>query len=115
MRMPVKKVTKKTTPKKTSKSKNMNAATVLKPAGEVLCRKNPDGGVSILHLGQDDVFYALDGVSAEFWSLLNGRDSIASITDRLKKKYNPPAGQIEKDVKKLVEDLMKEELVSITD
>ena len=81
------------------------------PSKQVLSRMNKDGSVAIIRLDSDQYFYTLDGVSAEVWSSMDGKKTLARIVASLIKKHGLPEERFVKDVNKLISDLRKERLL----
>lgn len=88
-----------------------SADPILQLERDLLARRNNDGSVAIMQLNNDEFFFVLDGIAAEFWVLIDGATSLTSIKERLVRKHKPPAAQFEKDVAQLVTDLKTERLV----
>ncbi len=97
-------------PKITSKAKD----SVIPALQEsIISRVNPDKTVSIISLELDDFCYSLDGVAAEFWTLIDGKRSLKVIKSSITKKHSPPKEQFEADVSRLLEVLEKENLITL--
>lgn len=96
---------------KAKSSVTFSEATVLKRNSDVLARRNTDGTIAVLRLDSDDSFYTIDGIAAEFWSLIDDKASIEEIKDKLAKRYRPPAERFSRDVKSLVNELLREKLI----
>ena len=80
---------------------------VLKVSKDVFWRKNFDGTVAILPLDNDECFYTVDAVAAEFWLLVDGKRTVTKIKQLLCKKHKTAEGYFDKDVAKLLADLKK--------
>ncbi len=69
--------------------------------------------MAIMRLEDDEFFFVLDGIAAEFWNLIDGKTSLSKIKKKVSDKHEPPVTKFEKDVAKLVTDLKKEKLVTL--
>jgi hypothetical protein len=111
----IKKKTKaKTKAKTTVKAKTgLNFETIPALHESVISRVNSDQTVSIVNLELDSVCYSLDGIAAGIWGEIDGKKSLEDIRNLMIKKYDPPISQFDKDFKKLVSKLTKENLITI--
>lgn len=81
----------------------------------VLSRKNHDGSVAIMHYDREEYFFRLDKLSAEVWSLVDGRRSISDIKTILTTRYDLPEKRFSSDVSKLFSRLKREGLITFRD
>ncbi len=81
---------------------------------EVLWKKNFDGSIAILKLDETDFYFSLDGIAAEVWAHMDGKKPIAEISAKLIKKYSPPFAKFQADVAKLLDTLVKEQLITFS-
>ena len=61
------------------------------------------------------IYYGLDVVGSRIWELLKTPRRVAQIRDLLVREYDVTQEVCEKDLTLLLEDLLKEHLVTITD
>ena len=73
-----------------------------------------DGDTVILHLGSG-TYYGLNAVGSTIWNLIQEARTIAEIHDRLLQQYEADAGECERDLLNLLDDLSKAGLVEIRD
>ena len=73
-----------------------------------------DGETAILHLGSG-TYYGLNLVGSTIWNLIQEPRTIAEIHDRLLQQYEADAGECERDLLNLLDDLTKAGLVEIRD
>jgi coenzyme PQQ biosynthesis protein PqqD len=57
-------------------------------------------------------YFALNEVGARVWELCDGSRSVAEIVGALGVEFDAPHGTIENDVRELLEDLARDELVA---
>jgi hypothetical protein len=93
------------------KANRVPESAVLSKSNDVLSRKNFDGSVAVLHLLNDEYFFTLDGIAAEFWTMIDGRTPLDEIKSRLIEKHKPPVKRFEADVQKLITNLRNKELI----
>ena len=68
----------------------------------------------ILHLGSG-TYYGLNAVGSTVWDLIQEARTIAEIHDRLLQQYEVDAGECERDLLNVLDDLSKASLVEIRD
>jgi len=73
-----------------------------------------DGETVILHLGSG-TYYGLNAVGSTIWNLIQEARTIAEIHDRLLQQYEADAGECERDLLNVLDDLSKASLVEIRD
>jgi hypothetical protein len=73
-----------------------------------------DADTVILHLGSG-TYYGLNAVGSTIWNLIQEPRTIAEIHDRLLQQYEADAGQCERDLLSVLDDLNKAGLVEIRD
>jgi Coenzyme PQQ synthesis protein D (PqqD) len=73
-----------------------------------------DGDTVILHLGSG-TYYGLNAVGSTIWNLIQEARTIAEIYDRLLQQYESDAGECERDLLNVLDDLSKAGLVEIRD
>ena len=73
-----------------------------------------DGDTVILHLGSG-TYYGLNAVGSTIWNFIQEPRTIAKIHDRLLQQYEADAGECERDLLNILDDLSKASLVEIRD
>ena len=73
-----------------------------------------DGDTVILHLGSG-TYYGLNAVGSTIWNLIQEPRTIDEIHNRLLQQYEADAGDCERDLLNLLDDLTKAGLVEIRD
>jgi hypothetical protein len=73
-----------------------------------------DGDTVILHLGSG-TYYGLNAVGSTIWNFIQEPRTIAEIHDRLLQQYEADAGECERDLLNVLDDLSKASLVEIRD
>jgi hypothetical protein len=73
-----------------------------------------DGETVILHLGSG-TYYGLNAVGSTIWNLIQEPRTIAEIHDRLLQQYEADAGECERDLLNVLDDLSEASLVEIRD
>lgn len=94
------------------KTKLASGSMVYRYSPEVISRVNSDKSLSILHLGQYNCYYCLDGVALEFWKMIDGKKSVAHLVDKLQRKYPAHAKQIPTKVSGWIRDFKKYKLLA---
>jgi len=79
----------------------------------VISRTNSDNTVSIVNLELDDVCYSLDGIAAEIWTQIDGKNTLEKIKDSMIKKHKPPIDQFDGDFSNLFHKLSDEKLIAL--
>ena len=94
-------------------SKDAENKTVAAVKDQVSCVL--DGETAILHLGSG-TYYGLNAVGSTIWNLIQEQPrTIAEIHDRLLQQYEADAGECERDLLNVLDDLSKASLVEIRD
>lgn len=70
-----------------------------------------DGRVTILRFDDEQQFYTLEGLSAEFWFLINGKSSVADIKKALQKKHGDALIKFDRIFELFLGDLKKASLL----
>src|SRR5246127_5393964 len=101
-------------PKMESKMSSTSAKTrtVAAVKDQVSCAL--DGDTVILHVGSG-TYYGLNAVGSTIWDLIQEARTIAEIHDRLLQQYEADAGECERDLLNILDDLSKASLVEIRD
>ena len=93
-------------------AKNAKNKTVAAVKNQVSCAL--EGDTVILHLGSG-TYYGLNAVGSTIWNLIQEARTIAEIHDRLLQQYEADAGECERDLLNVLDDLSKAGLVEIRD
>ena len=59
----------------------------------------------------EDELYTLNQTARAVWDRLNGKKTLKQVVEEMVAEYNGPAGEIEADVKGLVEELLKRKML----
>jgi hypothetical protein len=59
----------------------------------------------------EDELYSLNETGCEIWRLLDGQHSLANIVTALAEEFDAPPGQIEQDVRGLVDELLRRKML----
>src|SRR5215469_2816065 len=89
-----------------------NTRTVAAVKDQVSCAL--DGDTVILHLGSG-TYYGLNAVGSTIWNLIQEPRTIDEIHNSLLEQYDADAGECERDLLNLLDDLTKAGLVEIRD
>lgn len=73
-----------------------------------------EGEAIIINL-ETGVYYSLDGIGGEVWSLLEGHHAVDSVIASLAARYGIPEETCGADVRALVDQLLEEKLIIPTD
>jgi hypothetical protein len=73
-----------------------------------------DGEVVLIQLETGN-YYTLGGSGPEIWALLGRQHAPAETADRLRSRFDAPAGEIEEAVERLVAELTEEDLLDADD
>jgi hypothetical protein len=84
---------------------------VFKVSTDVFWKKNLDGTVAVLPLQSDECFYTLDAIAAEFWTLLDGKRSVADIKQKLAKKHKISIDYFDKEITQLLAEMKKLQII----
>lgn len=100
-------------PSKAQKAMGFNFGQKVTRKPDVLSRFRSDGVVVIVKIDCDSHFFQLDEVAAEFWAEIDGRKSVDQISKILEQRHKTAKNLIRKEIPKLLQDLVKNELVEI--
>jgi hypothetical protein len=78
-------------------------------AAEVL-----DGEAIIINLATG-IYYSMDGVGGSTWALIEAGRSLAEIVAAMAARYDVSPERADEDLRKVVEELVREELVTVSD
>ena len=70
-----------------------------------------DGEAVLLDL-KTGIYYSLNEVGSEVWKLIDGKRSVREVAQWVVENYEIDRLTAEKDVKELLEDLLKEKLIA---
>lgn len=71
-------------------------------------------GESVLLNIQTEQYFSLDDIGTQMWQTLIEKDSIQTAIDALQVEYNVEPELLQKDVKNLIEELLANELVEVS-
>ena len=72
-----------------------------------------DGEAIIINLATG-VYYSMDGVGGSIWQLIEGRCRLDQIVGAIEARYDAPREQVEADVRRVAEELFREELAAVS-
>jgi hypothetical protein len=58
-----------------------------------------------------ECFFALDGIAAETWKLIDGKRTTDQIIAQLVRKHRPPVTRFKQDFTRLIRNLNREKLI----
>jgi hypothetical protein len=77
----------------------------------VICRFVGDEAI-VLNL-DSSYYYSLDPIGSEIWAMCDGTHSVQSMLDQVCTEYDVDWDQARRDVLELIDDLQREELITI--
>lgn len=83
---------------------------LLRPNAAAVAAKVIDGEAIIMNL-TNGAYYSMDGTGAAVWEMIEQGRSAESIRDGLAARYALPPERVDGDVKRLLEELLVEQLV----
>jgi hypothetical protein len=88
----------------------VNLDDVYAPSDDVVA-KEIEGEIIIVPLsadigGMEDALYTMNDTGKAIWDRLDGKNSLKDVVEKLSIEYKASSGEIEKDVIKLVEELL---------
>lgn len=86
----------------------------LRPRGEEVTAKVIDGEAIIINLA-NGIYYSMDKVGGLIWDLVQGGYSLEEIIVAVTERYDVSREQVQADVQELVEELLRENLVSVSE
>lgn len=86
----------------------------LRPRGEEVAAKVIDGEAIIINLA-NGIYYSMDKVGALIWDLVQVGYSLEEIIVAVTERYDVSREQVQADVQELVEELLRENLVSVSE
>lgn len=89
----------------------VNFAAVPRVPTDVISRRDTAGNITIMRLDDEEDFFTLDGIAAEMWTLVDGKQSLESIREKLIKKFTPPESLFDRDLTKMLGELAQEKLI----
>ena len=81
---------------------------------EYISKRRSNGDVLLIKLDESEVYFTLDGISADVWEELSGGASIEETEDRIIKKFPNEEKEIRTLMKKLIKDLTKNKIISVS-
>lgn len=93
----------------------LRLAVVCAPSDDVVAREI-EGEIIIVPLASgigdaDDELYTLNETGKAIWQLLDGKRTLQDVSRELSAEFEFPAGEIERDVLGLVEELLKRRML----
>lgn len=89
-----------------------NSEMLLKPVENIVTRKNDNGSVILMKMDDSDNFYKIEGVASFIWrEAVDNCRSIGEIFDQIIKTHDVEPAQLDKDIKKLIDDLQSNQLI----
>jgi hypothetical protein len=86
----------------------------LRPRDEEVAAKVIDGEAIIINLA-NGIYYSMDKVGGLIWDLLQVGYSLEEIMVAVTERYDVSREQVQADVQELVEELLRENLVSVSE
>jgi hypothetical protein len=86
----------------------------LRPRDEEIAAKVIDGEAIIINLA-NGIYYSMDKVGGLIWDLLQVGYSLEEIMVAVTERYDVSREQVQADVQELVEELLRENLVSVSE
>ena len=86
----------------------------LRPRGEEVAAKVIDGEAIIINLA-NGIYYSMDKVGGLIWDLLQVGYDLEEIVVAVTERYAVSREQVQADVQELVEELLRENLVSVSE
>lgn len=86
----------------------------LRPRGEEVAAKVIDGEAIIINLA-NGIYYSMDKVGGLIWDLVQVGYSLEEIIVAVTERYDASREQVQADVQELVEELLRENLVSVSE
>jgi hypothetical protein len=112
-----KKIVKKSNTKKeapaSKKNLRISDEDIFKRSSEILSRSNSDGSIAMIRVDSDKNFYTLDGIAANVWQLLNGKNSLKKIKVKLSRQHTVDLDAISRDTDVLIKKLLSHSLIKI--
>ncbi|MBI3555998.1 MAG: PqqD family protein [Deltaproteobacteria bacterium] len=84
----------------------------VKKSPEVLSRKTQDQALHVLHLSQYDVYYSIEGVALELWTMIDGKKTPDNLVKTLQRKHPAHAAKVPAKVKTWLTQFKKHGLIS---
>jgi len=85
----------------------------LSPNSQGIAAEVLDGEAIIINL-LTGVYYSLDGVGGSIWALIEDGRSVEGIVEATAARYDAAPEQVARDVGRLVEELVREELITVS-
>jgi hypothetical protein len=87
----------------------MSAVDILKHKEDVIAQ--PVAGEVVLFDLASGNYYSLNELGARIWELLDGKRALMDVADQLTSEYDAPAEEIARDLRALVEDMLRNGLL----
>ena len=92
----------------------MNFETKIITISEEALSQEVNGETVILDLNSES-YFGLDEVGTRIWQLLQEKKNLQAVFDTLLDEYDVEAEQLESDINRLIDDMMKNGLLQIAD
>lgn len=79
---------------------------------DVIAKKRENGDVLLVKLDDSDTYFSINGISCEIWNKIEQGSSTEEIEKYLSTKYKKDQQEAVKLFKKLINDLIKNDLIS---
>ena len=83
-------------------------------AQDIVVRKNNDGTIIVMIMDDSNLFYKVDGVAAEVFSLLEQEKSYGEVIDLLSNKHSVSTELLKKDSFTFLKDLERLEMLDLS-
>jgi hypothetical protein len=84
---------------------------VYRKCPDVLGRMNRLGEVAVLHFGQGERYFKIDGLAAEVWTLIDGSTDLGEIKSTLHGKYEISPSFLNRSLTRFISKLQRLELI----
>lgn len=85
---------------------------VFEIAKDIVSRKNQDGTVVLMRMDDSELFYKIDGIAAEIFSLIDGKKNFRDIAENAFKKYAGNEDRLQKDIDSFFTKLIDMKMIS---
>jgi hypothetical protein len=86
----------------------------LRPRGEEVAAKVIDGEAIIINLA-NGIYYSMDKVGGLIWDLVQAGHSLEEVIMAVTDRYDVSREKVEADIQELVEELLRENLVALSE
>jgi hypothetical protein len=86
----------------------------LQPQGNEVAAKVMDGEAIIINLA-NGIYYSMDKVGGMIWEMIEGKHSLEEIITTTVARYDASPEQVQTDIERLADELLRENLVTVWD